>query len=258
MFGERASSNKAAIARRVVEVLDFFDEDRREARVMDIARHFGRPQSSTSELLFALVEVGLLRKNSHSRTYSLSPRAALMGSTGQPEIIRDGQLLRLLDKLAGETGLTVAIFGRVLLNAQIMGWRSSTLSVESRHALQGGAIAPLSETAVSRLLLASLPHARRSVLLRHLNHQARDEFKFDPSIFDAQIEVGRATGHIKGPLGFRTDAEVLAMCLPLEFDDHAMAVGVIYNSDDQISEGGLLHCLRNAVNDLLLPTDREK
>ena len=56
----REKPNKAKIARRVIEVLDFFDDENREASVMDIVRRYGRPQSSTSELLASLVELGLL------------------------------------------------------------------------------------------------------------------------------------------------------------------------------------------------------
>ena len=63
MPSPKASSNKAKIARRVIEVLEFFDDNHREATVMDIVRRCNRPQSSTSELLSSLVELGLLHKD---------------------------------------------------------------------------------------------------------------------------------------------------------------------------------------------------
>ena len=47
-------SNKAKIAKRVIEVLDFFDDSHPTATVMDIVRRYDRPQSSTSELLSTL------------------------------------------------------------------------------------------------------------------------------------------------------------------------------------------------------------
>ena len=86
-----AESNKAKIANRVIEVLDFFDDVHSEATVMDIVRRYNRPQSSTSELLSSLVNLGLLYKDPVSRSYSPTPRAALLGSTTQPDIIRDGR-----------------------------------------------------------------------------------------------------------------------------------------------------------------------
>ena len=113
------SSNKAKIAKRVIEVLDFFDHDHRSATVMDIVRRYDRPQSSTSELLSSLVDLGLLYKDMTTRSYTLTPRAALLGSQTQPDIIRDGRLTNLVHKIAAQTHLSVGIFGMVGLEAQI-------------------------------------------------------------------------------------------------------------------------------------------
>ena len=74
-------SNKAKIAKRVIEVLDFFDDSHPTATVMDIVRRYDRPQSSTSELLSTLVELGILYKDNASRSYTLTPRAAILGTT---------------------------------------------------------------------------------------------------------------------------------------------------------------------------------
>ena len=126
MAKANAPSNKAKIARRVVEVLEFFDDTHRQATVMDIVRRYDRPQSSTSELLSSLVELGLLYKDPFTRSYSLTARASLIGTSGQAEYVRDGRVVRLLDRLVAQTGLSVALFGMVGLNAQIVSWRAGT------------------------------------------------------------------------------------------------------------------------------------
>src|SRR5262245_41006196 len=72
--------SKAKTARRVIEVLEYFDEEHRQATVMDIVRRYNRPQSSTSELLASLVDMGILYKDASSRSYTLTPRAAILGS----------------------------------------------------------------------------------------------------------------------------------------------------------------------------------
>ena len=72
-------SNKTKIARRVIEVFEFFASEQRRATVMDIVRRYDRPQSSTSELLGALVEMGLLYKDPQSRSYAPTPRLAAYG-----------------------------------------------------------------------------------------------------------------------------------------------------------------------------------
>ena len=94
-------ANKAKTARRVVEVLEYFDEQNRQATVMDIARRYDRPQSSTSELLAILVEMGLLYKDSTSRVFRPTPRAAMLGSMFQPRLVRDGTLSMLMDRTEG-------------------------------------------------------------------------------------------------------------------------------------------------------------
>ena len=118
-------SNKAKIARRVVEVLEFFDDDHPQATVMDIVRRYNRPQSSTSELLSSLVGLGMLYKDPYSRSYTPTPRAALLGCSVQSGIVRDGRLPGLMDRLSAQTGLGVAVFGMVGLSVQIFTWRGS-------------------------------------------------------------------------------------------------------------------------------------
>jgi len=119
-------SSKAKIARRVIEVLDYFDDDHQEASVGDIVLRYGRPQSSTSELLASLVELGLLHRDPYSRTYKLTARAAVIGLGGQAPVWRDGRISKLLDQLVEKTGLSVALFGMVGLNSQILTWWPAT------------------------------------------------------------------------------------------------------------------------------------
>ena len=135
MSAATASSNKAKIARRVIEVLEYFDDAHREATVMDIVRRYNRPQSSTSELLSSLVELGLLYKDPYSRSYGLAPRAALLGAAGQVGPVRDGRLVGLIDRLVAQTGLSVALFGRVGLKAQIVSWHAGPRA--SQQAVRG-------------------------------------------------------------------------------------------------------------------------
>ena len=148
-----AESHKAKTARRVIEVFEFFDKQNRCATVMDIARRFNRPQSSTSELLAIMVEMGLLYKDRVSRTFRPTPRAAMLGSAFQPSVVRDGRLSMLIDCLSTETGLGVAVVGMVGLNAQIFCWtpRNGSPAVEP-HAISGGASVGLNESAVGWLL----------------------------------------------------------------------------------------------------------
>src|SRR5262245_54243501 len=86
-------------AKRVLEVFEFFQEVKRPARVMDIARCYGYPQSSTSELLSCLVELGFLQRE-RGRTFRPTAKVATLGAWVQPSLFRDGTVLPMMDRLA--------------------------------------------------------------------------------------------------------------------------------------------------------------
>lgn len=242
------ASNKAKIARRVVEVLEFFDEGNPEATVMDIVRRYDRPQSSTSELLSCLVELGLLSKDPHSRSYRPTPRAALLGTGGQNEAVRDGRIVRLMDRLVAQTGLSVALFGIVGLNAQIVSWRRGARD-SGRSGLYGGLQVPLSQSTAGTLLLATMPRQRRDGVLRRLNSEAPEAQKFSTSEAATKVEACQSAGHVRGPVGFGSRAEVLARLLPELDERHPLAVGFVYPPSDAVAvkAEALLACLDEAI-----------
>lgn len=243
-----APANKAKIARRVVEVLEFFDDTHREATVMDIVRRYNRPQSSTSELLSSLVELGLLYKNTQSRSYSLAPRAALIGAAGQTGVVRDGRLVGLVDRLAAQTGLSVAVFGRVGLKAQIVSWHAGPrAAAQPVRGLHGGLQVPLSDSAAGCLLLSTISQPRRDGIVRRLNAEAREDCKFAVAEMTARLDVCRDSGHARGKLGFGASADVVAALLPGQDELHPLAIGIVYGDQDRVNRDSLLRCLDEAI-----------
>jgi DNA-binding IclR family transcriptional regulator len=247
-----ASGNKAKIARRVIEVLDYFDDAHREATVMDIVRRYDRPQSSTSELLSSLVELGLLRKDRHARTYSLTPRAALLGTGGQSAAVRDGRIVRLLDRLSAQTGLPVALFGMTGLSAQIYAWRPATRNGRRDYCRTvDGLQHPLTESAAGMLLLSTVAQPRRDGLVRRLNAEAEDARKFAFAEMAARIEACRESGEVRGPAGFGSKCEMVARLLPPEAVDEAMAVAVMYGRHEAVNADALAEAIGEAVHAML-------
>lgn len=255
------ASNKAKIARRVIEVLEYFDDDHHEATVMDIVRRYNRPQSSTSELLSSLVELGLLHKDPYSRSYSLAPRAALIGATGQSDnLMRDGQLVRLVDRLVAQTGLAVGLFSVVGLNTQVIGWypgpRCHRTSAAHMH---GGMQEPLSDSAAGWLMLSAIAKPRRDGMLRRLNAEASEQRKFTSADMNARLDECHENGYVRAPAGFGTRAELLGVLLPCEDANHPMAVGFIYDGRDIVNVTGLLACLEEAISHCLRrPIDEDR
>jgi DNA-binding IclR family transcriptional regulator len=242
-------SNKAKIAKRVIEVLEFFDEAHPQATVMDIVRRFDRPQSSTSELLSSLIEVGLLYKDPQSRSYSPTPRAAMLGCAAQPSIVRDGRLTGMIDRLNAQTGLGVAVFGMVGLKVQVYSWRAGqrALRTADPFAISGGQKEHLTDSAAGRLLLSTIPQARRESMLRRLNAEASDDRKFCFSDAAAALQQCHADGQVSGAVGFGTKAQVATVLFPDQPANQPLAIGFVFDATEQVDPTILLQTLQDAV-----------
>jgi DNA-binding IclR family transcriptional regulator len=242
-------SNKAKIARRVVEVLEFFDEDHPQATVMDIVRRYERPQSSTSELLSSLVGLGLLYKDPYTRSYTPTPRAALLGCSVQSGAVRDGRLAALVDRLSAQTGLGVAVLGMVGTTAQIFHWRPGKWPLRTSHTdgFSGGQHEVLTNTAAGLLLLSTLSHSRREGLLRRLNAEATPEHKFATAEMSARILQCHDEGYINGVAGFGSIADAAAVLLPDQPSGQPLAVALIYEPSEQIDTAALRLTLEDAT-----------
>ena len=251
MAGKSTSSNKAKIARRVIEVLEYFDDTHKEATVMDIVRRYNRPQSSTSELLSSLVELGLLHKDPYSRAYSLTPRAALLGTSGQPELIRDGRIVRLMDRLVAQTGLSVALHSMVGLDAQIVSWRHGPRALASTRELAGGIKEPLSQSAPGWLMLSTIARQRCEGMVRRLNAEAADDAKFNFSEMMGRIDTCREPRYVFGPAGFATGADALSSLVPRQPEGHPLVISLVYGKDEKVNVESLLQAMSEAMRKCL-------
>ena len=99
-------------AARVLQILEFFDEIQRDARVAEIAERLSFPQSSTSILLRSLVDLGYMDYLPDSRSFLPSPRVTLLGTWLDKGPVRNGSLIRMLEEISRATGDTVIIAAR--------------------------------------------------------------------------------------------------------------------------------------------------
>jgi len=247
----QVSSNKAKIARRVVEVLEYFDDEHPEATVMDIVRRYGRPQSSTSELLSSLVELGLLNKDPYSRSYRLTARAALLGSAGQPEMVRDGRLVRLMDRLVAQTGLTVVLFSKVDLDTQIVTLRTGQREQRSAEDLLGGMKEPLSDNCAGWLMLTTIDQARLEGTVRRLNAEATPARKFSHAEMMDRLAKCGAQQYMFGPVGYDTGAEMVAALVPRKSVGEPLVIGLVHDCETKVNRESLLQCIGDAMRQCL-------
>lgn len=236
--------NKTKIAKRVIEIFEYFSENSQKATVMDIVRRYGRPQSSTSELLASLVEMGLLYKDSRSRSYSPTPRVAALGSSAQPEIIRDGGLFTLMDRLADMTGDSVALFGMVGTHVQI--FRMSQGTDPTTRGIGYGASELLSASTAGLLLLSTLAPDQVGRILWRLNAEAPAEQKFNATEIREQVAMHRRKGHAVGRAGFLPGVQVAATLLP-RCMHRPLALGVIYSSATVVDAEGLIAMMNRGI-----------
>lgn len=239
-------SNKTKIAKRVIEVFEFFDNNNRQATVMDIVRCYGRPQSSTSELLASLVEMGLLYKDQHSRTYRPTPRLATLGSSVQPDIVRDGRLFAFMDRLALSSRCSVALFGQIGTHIQIFRWSAGQYPIDPD--IGSGSAERLSASAAGQLLLSTLSADEAGKILRRLNAEARDEDKFSYSAMLERVAQYQRQGYATGEAGFAPNMRVTAVLLPAGTSDRPLGVGVFNPGTVSIDTDALVATIRNAVD----------
>ena len=243
-------SNKAKIAHRVIEVLDFFDDQHTQATVMDIVRRYNWPQSSTSELLSSLVNLGLLYKDPSTRSYCPTPRAALLGASTQPNLIRDGRLAGMVDRLVAQTGHCVAIFGMVGLNVQIFSWRSGNITLGTSHSngFGSGMLERMSDSAAGWLLLSTIAQPRRDGVIRRLNAEATEDRKFCFSDMAAKVQATQQAGYACGIAGFGSIADTCAVLLPNQPANRPIALGFIYEPSSRVDPMALTDLLTSAVS----------
>lgn len=252
MTAVRGLSNKAKIARRVVEVLEFFDDNHPQATVMDIVRRYDRPQSSTSELLSSLVELGLLHKDPYSRSYRPTVRAALLGATTQADMVRDGRLVRFMDRLAAQTGLSVILYGKIGLEAQIVNLRHGTHSPSwVKSNFFGGMKEALSRNAAGWLLLSTLEQDMLDGALRRLNAEAMDADKFNQREMHARVSDAARLNIATGPAGFGSSGNMVATLLPGSAQDDRLAVGIVLNRETSADPATLAQYIEQAAENYL-------
>jgi len=94
---------------RVMQVFEFFDQVQRDAHISEIVEHLGFPQSSTSALMKSLVRCGYIEYLPLTRTYTLTPRVALLGSWIEGSPLKDGSIGRMMDELNAETSEAIVL-----------------------------------------------------------------------------------------------------------------------------------------------------
>jgi len=167
-----SASRTIKSAHRVLEILEYFDQDRRHATVMDMSRTLNYPQSSTSELLRCLTRLGYLHYNRFRRTYSPTARVALLGAWVKPSLFRGGPVLSVIDEIAQATNETVLL--STTTNYVVQHLHVLHGNADEAVDAHGGDTRPVLHSPQGRLLLSSYRNEHIRSAVHRLNADEPD------------------------------------------------------------------------------------
>jgi DNA-binding IclR family transcriptional regulator len=226
-----ASTKRIKSAERVLYILEYFNDRRREATVTDISRAYDLPQSSTSELLKTLTSLGYLAYDRCRRVYRPTARVAFLGAWVQPALFRCGKLLTMMDELSNASGELIVAGMQV------------GLSIRYIHAIQSKKVIntiipdcssfPL-HTAMGRALLSTMPTEIVRKLVHRVNAESAARWRMPPQEFLAVLEEVRERRYAKTCDSVWRNGGMVCIALPDMGDGQRLGIGI----------GGESECIR--------------
>lgn len=211
-------------AARVIQVLELFDEARRPLAVAEVAAHYDWPASSTSALMGSLVAMGYLEYEAGKRVYRPSVRVALLGDWIQKPLLKDGQLLQLMEHLNEVTGETLVLAARNGLHMQYLRVLQGTNAL--RLHLHIGILRPLFGSGTGSMLLCQLDEAEIRKLARRHNATHPAGKRVDVEEVLQAVARDRARGYAISLNQVTMHSGLIAMALPVPPGEQPLVIGI--------------------------------
>lgn len=242
-MGKSLDPKKIKSAQRVLEVLEFFNSDRQECTVMDIARQYGYPQSSTSELLSCLVALGYLRRDMWSRTYKPTARAAMLGAWVQPRRFRHGLIASMMDELAAETGASILLASRIGVSVQIA---HAVLQDGAGERLSAGASLRLLHSAPGKALLSTNCINNTKKVVHRINAECDEHHRIKVDEFLQELSAVRTQGFA---VSFEENGYgMISIQLPSSAEEETLALTVVADAEQvRACLDDIVQILRGAI-----------
>lgn len=212
-------------AQRVLELLEYFAEERRPAGVGVIAQSLGWPQSSTSVLLKGLAESGYLDHDARTGQYVPNVRIALATAWVQEHLYSEHNLLRLMERVQELTGHTVMIGTRRGVHVRYLHVLQATR--EGRFVAKTGSLRPLFRSAAGKMLLTTMTGREVALQLRNANAQETNPaHRLEYAAVCHEIERVRKQGHAVSMGTSMPGAAALAVLVPVAREREPMTLSV--------------------------------
>ncbi len=205
--------NSVKSARRVFDVLEFFEEHQQAASVLEVASALKFPQSSTSALMRTMTAFGYLHYDTSRRTYIPTPRVSMLGHWISPTLFTRGRLLNLTEDLSARTGETIMVALRNGLSAQYIHVIQAKLPM--RLYVKAGTLRPLARSGSGYALLSSYTDREVRRLVRLINaNETRPDRQVDIKELLQELRKVRSQGHAFSINLVTPGAGVVAVNLP--------------------------------------------
>lgn len=211
---------------RVLEVLDFFRQQRRPASLKDIADRLHYPPSSATVLLKNLTDLGYLSYDRGSREYFPTLRVASLGDWISHALFGHGEgIFELMQELHRASGETVSI---ALQNDIYIQY---TQVIQSIHPLrfhtEEGSQRPLTQSATGWLLLASHSDAMVERLVRRANIATpRSQDRQPLALMQERVAQARREGVVYAENIPLSGGATVAVLLPVKAQGKPVVLGM--------------------------------
>jgi IclR family transcriptional regulator, KDG regulon repressor len=223
-FRVAAQDSVIKTARRLFEVLEYFDEVQHPISLKDLSLHFSYPVSSASALLKSMVVMGYLDYDSYSRTYMPTMRIATLGNWVQGALFGESRILALIKHMSDATGEMISISTQSDLFAQYIHVEPSQHPI--RFHLKPGTVRPLARSGVGWLLLSARADDTIDRLVRRINIEEEPANRIDLVDLMQRIRGIREQGFVFSRHTVIKGAGVIAKLLPIRRHGRILAIGV--------------------------------
>lgn len=211
-------------AKRVFDVFEMFDRERRPLSLKAICDRFAIPPSSGTVLLKSFVTLGYLDYDRTTRTYFPTMRIALLGQWIQGTLFGDGAILRLMIHLHAVTGETVLLATQSDLHAQYIHAIHSEEPLQT--AVTAGTLRPLASSGMGWLLLSGKSDAEIEKLCRRIDAKSGPGKRIDRTLLKKDIATARRDGYVFSKHSVVRGTGIIAMLLPETRLERTLAIGV--------------------------------
>jgi DNA-binding IclR family transcriptional regulator len=180
-------------ASRTMDIVEYFHDVRRPARVIEVAQALGVPSSSACELLKTLVDSGHLSFDDRGKTYFPSYRMARIASW-LGGVYRDASLHDMVNALADESGESVALTAQCGTQMEILAMRAPAHGV-TNDLIEGSRVPIVGSISGAGLLMAKPNNEMQRIIARSIHLRGADSKKSTIATIMESVSEFRRTGY---------------------------------------------------------------